>query len=201
MNKRSEILMSASDVFMRYGVKSVSMDDLAREMGISKKTIYQVFKDKNELVEEIIRVKLQEDQTACQTKAIETSNAIEALMGVIMMVSERMSVIHPSVFYDLQKYHPNAWKLVSEHQSTFVYQMISSNIERGRSENIYRENFDVELVSKMYILVVDSIARRELTLENESDISRLLQQGIHLLIMGMSTDKGIKILNSQFPNT
>ncbi len=136
LEKRDEILESVAKVFMNYGIKSVSMDDLARELGISKKTIYQFFKDKNDLIESVLKQRLSEDKQSCLHIKEEAINAIDSLLKVMTMVAQNTSHIHPSVFYDLQKYHPNAHKMIEDHQKTFVLDMIITNIERGRSEGV-----------------------------------------------------------------
>lgn len=195
MDKREDILLGATRVFMSYGIKSVTMDDLARELGISKKTIYQFFKDKNELIETLLDEKLNQDQGTCDQMRMDSVNAIDALYKVISMIATNMSQIHPSVFYDLQKYHPGAMKKIDAHQQDFVSEMIKGNIVRGRTEGVYREDFDVEVVAQIYIRVVDSIVRREKITSESLNFSELFKEAIHFMITGMSTPKGIEFLN------
>ncbi len=176
------------------------MDDLARELGISKKTIYQYYSDKNALVETILLKKLEEDQKACQQFIQESTNAIQAFMNVISMVVETMGQIHPSVFYDLQKYHPNAFKIMKDHQVNFVTGMIQKNVYRGIEEGVYRSELDPGVISRIYVHVVDGIIRREIETVNNKTFSEFFTEAIQFMIHGMVTEKGRNFLKSQINN-
>jgi len=118
--KKLEILERAAAVYMKYGIKSVTMDDLARELGISKKTIYKFFSDKNELVSAIISMKVEMEQAVCSGCAQHAENAIESMMSVTKVVTENIGNINPTVFYDLEKYHSEAWGVIEKHKWSFV---------------------------------------------------------------------------------
>ena len=123
--KRLEILERVSIIYMKYGIKSITMDDLARELAISKKTIYRYFKDKNQLVHSIIEMKIKMDQAICTNNAQQSISAIEEMFSVMRFVMENIGNINPTVFYDLQKYHPHTWKVIEDHKWIFVLNMIT----------------------------------------------------------------------------
>jgi AcrR family transcriptional regulator len=200
MDKKEEILVHSAKVFMAYGFKSVTMDDLARELGVSKKTIYQYFKDKNELIETLIRLNLEADKTMCAQIKSFADNAIESMMKVIKKIGENMNGVHPSIFYDLQKYHPKSWKLIDEHQKKFVTQLLLDNVERGRSEGLYRLDFDAEIVAKMYVKCTDAVVKKEIESATHNDFAHALKEVIHFMIVGMATPKGLEYLNKQIQN-
>ena len=138
--KKLEILERASAVYMKFGIKSVTMDDLSRELGVSKKTIYKYFADKNDLVKLIIEMKVQMDQAVCINCSNQSENAIEDLINVSKFVIEHVGNVNPTVFYDLQKHYKDAWNIIEKHKWEFVLSMIKDNIERGIKEGIYREH-------------------------------------------------------------
>lgn len=198
MDKKSEILAGAAGLYLKLGIKSVSMDDLARELGISKKTIYQFFTDKNSLVESVLAMKLNHDQETCCGMIEASENAIQSLINVISVIIGNLGQIHPSVFYDLQKYHQSAFKLLQEHQSGFVLTMIRNNIIRGQNEGLYRKEIDEDLISRIYVHMVSGIIRQEIQSAKGKDFSKTLEEAILFMINGLSTPTGVQYLNSQF---
>ena len=127
-SKKIEILEKATQVFLKYGIKSVTMDDMARELAMSKKTLYNYFSDKNDLVVQIITMKTQYDQQKCQAVKKDANNAIDELFEISAYVSVMMQNIHPSVFYDLKKFHPEASEILHKHKWDFVKKMILENL-------------------------------------------------------------------------
>jgi AcrR family transcriptional regulator len=190
MEKREEIILLASKVFMECGIKSVSMDDLARRFGVSKKTIYAHFKDKNELIESILEEHLSIEENECTQIQNESINAVEALLTIFSKVGRNLGSIHPSVFYDLQKYHPKAWQRVEAHSNVFVQGTIFANLERGRKEGLYRFDFDSNLISVLFVQVMDSIVKREIKSEEPMEIGQVFQEVIDFLIQGLLSDMG-----------
>jgi AcrR family transcriptional regulator len=197
MEKREEIMQNATVVFMRFGIKSVTMDDLARELGISKKTIYQHFKDKNNLIESIIQKRLDKDQRECVSIRDNSLNAIDSLNRVISMVAENLGSIHPSVFYDLQKYHPKANQVLNNHKNSFVLDFIHNNILRGIKEGYYRSDFDVEIVSNVYVRMTDSVITGEILNSDKKNLQTIYQEVIAFMIHGLISDKGREYVQSK----
>lgn len=195
VDKRQEILNRSAEVFMKYGIKSVSMDELARELGMSKKTLYQHVKDKNDLVASIIKQRLDQDQDMCMSLIQESENAIGSLIKIITTIIETMSQIHPSVFYDLQKYHEDAWQHIENHEQEFVMQVLRRNVERGMNEGLYRNDIDPDLVAQLYVLVVDAVIKREIN--STLRFEKVFVEVLHFFITGMCSEAGKKILNEQ----
>lgn len=194
--KKLELLERAGTVFMKYGLKSVTMDDLCREIGVSKKTIYKYFEDKNDLVVTIIQAKIEMDKQACTVCANSAENAIESLINISKIVLEQLGNVNPSVFLDLRKHYPAAWKLVNEHKWKFVLDNIRENIIRGKSENLYRENLNPEIISRYYVSSMDSIMDGEVYPEFKTD--EILTEILRFHIRGLANDDGINYLKEHF---
>ncbi|MBI2260035.1 MAG: TetR/AcrR family transcriptional regulator [Flavobacteriia bacterium] len=194
-SKKNEIIEKAGSVFMKYGIKSVTMDDIARELIISKKTLYQYFEDKNDLVIEIIKNKTLSDKCICDDTSKNAKNAIEELFEVSKYVSQMMSGIHPSIFFDLKKFHPEAWKIIYNHKWDFVYQLILQNIERGISEGLYRNDVHKEIVAFFYVSTTDLIADSDFLYKNKFTSDEIFKENILFHLHGLMNEKGKEIFN------
>src|SRR3978361_709860 len=114
------IIQGGEELFLQAGIKSVTMDDIARHLGISKKTIYLFFKDKNELVMALVKKKLQEDEDQMSEIISNSGNVIESMINMMKCSEEIFSRINPIVIHDMQKYHPDAWKQFQNFKSKVV---------------------------------------------------------------------------------
>ena len=195
-----EILERASAVYMKYGIKTVTMDDLARELGISKKTIYKYFDDKNDLVRSIIEMKVSMDAAICVNCMQNSENAIDDLFNLSKLVVEHFSNINPAVFYDLRKYHPDAWGVMEKHKWEFVQSMIQENVERGIKENIYRKSLHPEIMSRLYVSSTDAILNSNIFPWPEFKFQEVFIEMIHFQLYGMVNDEGRKYLKQKLQN-
>lgn len=196
-DKKTEIINNSSDLFMRYGVKAVTMDDLAKHLGVSKKTFYKYFKDKNDLVLHILNAKIAEDKIVCKECIDSSENAIDELIMISKFVSEMFSGVHSSVFYDLRKYHRNAWDVIDDHKNGFVKKQIRNNIERGLEENLYRQNINKDVVSTVYIASMNSVFDGETFNDLKLNLSEILLELIRFQIRGMVNENGLNYLKER----
>jgi AcrR family transcriptional regulator len=190
--KQFEIVEKSALVFLKFGIRAVTMDDLARELGMSKKTIYKYFSDKDELVKTIIQLKTQGDRELCVIACQQAENAIDEMIRISEFVSEMLKDVHSSVFFDLQKYHRESWEIMEDHKNTFVRNQIKGNIERGIKEGIYRENGDPDILSKAYVATMGALFDGATFPSNEYKFSKVLNQIIRFQIRGLANEKGLK---------
>ena len=141
------ILIAAEKLFMKFGMRSVTMDDIAKHLGISKKTIYANFKDKNELVVQLVTHKLKADQYHMEQFPLKAANAIEEVFFVMDFLKENLAGINPIVFLDLEKYHKDAHKLMMDFHQNFIFNSVKAGLERGIKENIFRENINIDILA------------------------------------------------------
>ncbi len=137
MELQERILLKGDELFRRHGIRSITMDDIAKQLGVSKKTIYQHFPDKDELVIEMTKLNIQrhfdEVEKCCGPASI---NAIAEMFAVNNSVGEMIRSFNPIMFYDLQKYHPKAWLKFREFRNKYVLTKITDNIKRGIEEGL-----------------------------------------------------------------
>lgn len=196
--KKIEILTKASAIFMRFGIKSVTMDDVARELGISKKTIYQYFKDKDALVTEIIIAKTQHDRGECNLVKDQSGNAIDEMFGISKMIISKISSLNPSVFYDLKKYHPKAWDIMNNHRWEFVHKSIKDNIKRGIEEGLYRDDMNPNVISRINVSMIDTVFNGKTFPVSEYKYDEVFEEMFRFQIHGMANEKGLKYLMSNY---
>ncbi len=192
--KEIELLMASMELFMKYGIKSLTMDDISRNLGISKKTLYQFVSDKKDLVKKGMKLMV-EGEKEMMGEVIENSGtAIDELIGTTRCVSKELGEIHPSVIFDLQKYHPQAWKIMEDHKMNFIYEMMLENLKRGIKEGYYRENINPLVIANIYMGMVDSMLNPENPINKIVSIDKLHIEIIRYHIKGIANEKGIELL-------
>ncbi len=157
LETRDYIIGEADRLFCQFGFKSVTMDDIAKHLGMSKKTIYQHFTDKDELVNILIRQKL--EAQSCQTDELArvAENAVQEILFVITNINDLLSNINAKLFFDLQKYHPKAWMMFRDFREKKMQQAILINIERGMREGLYRKEIKADIITRMRLEQVDLV--------------------------------------------
>lgn len=145
-----ELIAEAGKIFWTYGIRSVTMDDLATRMGISKKTLYQYVSDKNDLVDKVLDHVLNEFKEHV-AKASQGVNAIDELFNINSAVSVRLKNLHPSIHFDLEKYHPTAFRHMMETRRRDVRNITEKNLRRGIEEGLYRNDLNIAIISKLYV--------------------------------------------------
>lgn len=148
MEIADRIKQKAHDLLMQYGIRSVSMDDIATSLGMSKKTIYQYFSDKDELVEAVIKDKIECNQADCLKDKHTAKDAIHEVFLAIEMMQEMFANMNPSIITDMEKFHPKTYALFHQHKYNFLYKVFKENIERGMAEELYRPDINAEILIK-----------------------------------------------------
>jgi AcrR family transcriptional regulator len=190
--KLQELLKKAKDVFMRCGLKSVTMDDVSRELGISKKTLYQHVSDKSDLIMKSVEEDLTENKSRVEEVMMKDQNAIEQLLEVNKVVSEKMKQMHPSIIFDMQKYYPEAWSLIAEHRQKFVVEIIQRNLELGIKEGLYRQDINVKLIARLYTSKMEIMTNEMLFHSGEFNQEAVFQEFLKYHFFGVLNEKGKK---------
>jgi len=143
METKERILLKAQELFQQYGIRSVTMDEIAAQLGISKKTIYQLFADKHELVDAVAEIHFNDNRSRCLRGKKEARNAIEEVFLTVDMVQELLSEVSATVFYDLEKFHPKTFAKFQEQQNKYLFRTLKNfnknNVpnSRGTAKNTF----------------------------------------------------------------
>jgi AcrR family transcriptional regulator len=193
---QQEIIIAAFKQFKLLGFKSVTMDDIVRKIGISKKTLYELFKDKDELVLECIKYMLNDNQAQTE-KALKSSiNAIDQAINILMIMEKMIRGMNPVCYLDLQRFYPSAAKYLNDHKESFMFQCISDNLKQGIEEGFYREDIDIEIISRFRMESALIVFQHDLFPQESYDIVKVNTQIFAHYIYGIASSKGHKMIES-----
>jgi len=162
MDEKVDRLLSESlRLFKKNGIRSVSMDDIAKELGMSKKTIYQYVENKTELIEKVLNYLREKESTACLEGDISSMNAIDILLSASRNVSKQLKDLNPINSFELQKYYPMIWREFVVKKRDHVFEVIKQNFTQGIAEGIYRNDLNVDLVARLYIQKLEDVHNPE----------------------------------------
>jgi TetR/AcrR family transcriptional regulator, cholesterol catabolism regulator len=194
METAERIKQKADELVMQYGIRSVSMDDIAAALGMSKKTIYQSFADKDELVEAIIADKITYSQDCCMRDKSAAKDAIHEVFLAIDMMQEMFQNMNPTVLYDMEKFHPAAFKLFLQHKYQFLHKVVSENIKRGIREEVYRSEFDVEVMVKARLECMMLPFDQRVYPKGKFNLVEVETQLTEHFLFGLASQKGYKLI-------
>lgn len=151
METSKKIADKAHALFIRYGIRSISMDDIAADLGISKKTIYQFYSNKDSLVEALVDKAIGKHTFRCKALMEKSDDAIIELYFLLGYAREFYNILNPAIIYDLKKKYVSAYKKLEDHKSVFLHQTFKASIERGIKMGLYRDDFDIDLITRFFI--------------------------------------------------
>ncbi len=184
-------------LFFRYGIKSLTMDEVAAELGISKKTLYQFVESKDDLVLKVLKHHVLGRKNQCLNMSSAAANAIEEIFVVLESNTKEMSQMKANIVNDLQKYHREAWLMIQRFHHEFVLKMILENIVRGREEGLYRENFDIVIVAKLHLGTGFLLFDEQLFPDAASQRVTLFKEFMMHFLHGIVSSKGLTYLKKK----
>lgn len=194
MEVKERILLKADELFNRYGIRSVSMDDIAAGLGMSKKTLYQYYTDKEELVDAVFSTAMETNRKSCLEDHAVAENAVHEVFIAFDRVRDMFANMNPSVLYDLEKYHPLVFKKFSEYKNGFLYSLIRANIERGIGEEVYRPDVNVEVLTRFRIFSIMLAFNPEAFPNSRNNVVQIEEQLFEHFLYGLTTAKGVKLI-------
>lgn len=194
MEIQDRIAAKANDLFLRYGIRSISMDEIASQLGISKKTIYQFYTDKDSLVEKVVENMLSDNKQECVLTKDKSENPVHEFFIALNMVQDLLRVMNPTLMYDLQKYHPGAHKKLIDHQDKFLYKLIRENIEEGINQQLYRPEIKIEIIARFRIATVFTTFNLDLFPSGKYNLPEVMEETTIHFLYGITTLKGQKLI-------
>jgi hypothetical protein len=193
--KEIAIIEQVNQVYLKRGMKSVTMDDMAKELHISKKTLYKYVKNRAELVKKSTCFHVKKEQKLVEEIQSKNLNPIQETREIAGFIIDTLSKVNPVVHYDLEKYFPDSWELLNEYFSGFVYTSILTNLENGQKLGVYRDNFSAEIIAKIFISKLDAIFDASLFPPEKFTFAQVYIDFIQHHLYGIVSEKGSKILN------
>ena len=190
----------AEELFFTYGLKSVSMDDIAREAGISKKTIYQSFDDKNAVVKAVITKLVEQQRTELEASLTSSQNAIHEIILISESLQSLVAKIKPVMLYDLSKYFPECWKLKKSFKEENLKTSILNNLKTGVKGGLYRNDLDLEIICQFGLIQFSSFFDPDSYPANKFRIHTVLNRITELYLYGICSPKGQAITKKYLDN-
>lgn len=197
IDKGTEIIAKVSALLMQYGIKSMTMDDISRQLGISKKTLYQYVSDKNDLVVKVMSAIVAAEKHVANSLCEANPNAIDMVFELTKEMSQKFGQTHPSIHYDLQKYHPEAWEIFTDFKESFIADCMKDNIERGIEQGLYRSNIDPFIISRVYTAKVEFCFDGVTFPPSKYDFSKIHLEMMRYHVRGIASDKGLEYLKEK----
>lgn len=194
MTESNKIVLKTRDLFLRFGFKSVTMNDISRHLGISKKTLYQYVENKDDLISRVVKSYILEETSDLQDIQRDGENAIDEMVRLSRHWNRMLQKTHPSAVYDLRKYYRSAWNIIEKFRKEYAHDMILKNIKRGVNEGLYRNDINPDVISKLYMGMSEVILNDSYFPFPEYNPGELHKDYIHYHIRGLATTEGLKVL-------
>tara|TARA_B110000090_G_scaffold206273_1_gene255435 strand:+ start:98 stop:718 length:621 start_codon:yes stop_codon:yes gene_type:complete len=194
---KQKILEKSNELFLNLGVKSVTMDEIATALGVSKKTIYKYFTNKTDLVDAVTGLMFDAICNSIDEICARKLNPIDELFFIKRAVLEHLNDEKSSPVYQLQKYYPKIYASLKQKQFHMMHKTIQDNLERGIQSGLFRESIDKDFISRMYFNGMVGIKDQELFPLKKYSMNTLMDYYLEYHLRGISTEKGIKQLENQ----
>tara|TARA_B100000949_G_C14149687_1_gene394234 strand:+ start:129 stop:734 length:606 start_codon:yes stop_codon:yes gene_type:complete len=191
---KEKILQTAANMFLTYGFKSVTMDEISRELGISKKTIYSHFANKTKLVEAVTLYLFEIISTGIDNIVKQNLNVIEEIYVIRNFVSKHLKDEKSSPIHQLQKYYRKIYHDLHSRRLAIMDQCVVSNLQRGIGTGIYRADINVPIISRLYYMGMTVIKNEEMFPPAEFPLSEVTNHYLDYHLRAISTEKGLEIL-------
>lgn len=188
------IVEKAQELFFRYGLKSVTMDDIASNLGASKKTIYQYFKDKDHLVDAVVQKEIEKDMHECTSIACSCDNTIQEVYRGFEMLQEMLTTMNPAIIFEMQKYHPEAYKKMNALKNKFLVNIIKENLLKGIKEGYYREDINVEVMARFRVESIFLGFNPDVFMQGKLTLLQVEMELMEHFLFGICTPKGQKLI-------
>lgn len=197
---RREVVAAAERRFNRHGFKSVTMDDIARELGRSKKTLYQVVANKQELIDLVLDHDMARDDALVQQARDESADAVDEMLRIARYFTAQMRETSPAAIYDLQKYYRPCWERLDAHHNGKMIEHVRANLRRGQAEGLYRDDLHRELIAHLFVAAPQAFMDGERFPLEQHEWETILGQFIRYHLSGIVNARGRALLDDYLDN-
>ncbi len=195
METRERILLKAHELFHKYGIRQITMDEIASQLGMSKKTIYSSFADKDELVDAVAQIHIKQNTESCECDRLKAENAVHEIFLAMDMVQEMFATMNPTVLFDLEKYHHKSYLKFSKHKNEYMYKIVFNNLKRGIEETLYRTEINLEILSKFRIETMFLPFNIDVFTPGKYSLGKIELEIMEHFLYGIVTAKGQKLIS------
>ncbi len=201
MEQKETILNQARTLFFLFGIKSISMDDIALKLGMSKKTIYQYFTDKQDLLSTIIDQFIGEHHESTCHLIDQKLDAMETFQSMANLALEYTKDLRPAFLYDLQKYYRPYWDKFLHFKNESILEETKNLLTRGKAQGLFLENMNVDLAAKLHICCIDEIISVRHPNHGITEMHLLIEEYMYMFLRGIASEKGLKRIDELYNKT
>ena len=194
MEARERILLKAHELFNRFGFRRVTMDEIALKTGMSKKTIYQSFENKDEIVDAVVEEHIKKNSAVCEMHTKNAENAVHEIFLNIETIQELVAEMNPTVFEDLEKYFPAVFIKMYQHKNEYFSKKVKDNLINGINEGLYRKELNIDIITKLRIETVFLPFRQEIFPYGKFNLGEVQKEILEHYLYGLCTPEGQKLI-------
>jgi len=196
METKQRIIQEATVLYLRLGIRSVSMDDISTQLGISKKTLYQHFEDKDQLVDVVLQERVKNMQVETLQTVDSATNAIEEIFNTMDMMVKHSRNMNPMVLFDLQKYHFLSFQKFLTYKNDFLLKIISNNLKKGVEEGFYRSDIKIDILAKFRLETLMIGFNMDAFPTEKYNVTEVSLVIIENFLYGLATEKGFNMIET-----
>lgn len=197
-DKVQGILGHVSKLYHRYGIKSVTMDDVARHLCISKKTLYEYFQDKKDLVTQVLNSEHSFHCAVFDEIMQRKLNAIEELFEIYKSIKRMIQDYNPSMDYDIRKYYPDLYTRVRETRQSAMLSNTLANMKKGKKEGLYRKDLNADIIARLHMFRIENMVEAELFSADELNSFEVFHEIFVYHLQGIMSDRGRDFFEKNF---
>jgi AcrR family transcriptional regulator len=197
-DKTLRILEQVTRLYHRYGIKSVTMDDVATHLSISKKTLYEHFADKEDLVRNIVLLDYNKRNKFFIEIRKKKLNAIEELFEVYRMINSMFRDYNASMEYDIHKYYPDLFSKVKDIRRKQMYETMYNNMNKGKREGLYRKDLNSKIIARLHVFKVENMFDNEIFTMEELSSVKVFNEVFVYHMQGIMSEKGRSFFDRNF---
>ncbi|MFQ3351880.1 MAG: AcrR family transcriptional regulator [Candidatus Marivariicella framensis] len=192
---KEKIIIKATELFLSIGFKSVTMDDLAQSMGISKKTIYQFFKNKNHLISLCMKTLQKGVVKSFKQISINANNPIIELFQIKKEAMKVLGNTETAPQFQLQKFYPEIYQELKGREFDLVRDVFQESLKKGIKSGYYREEINIDFITRIYINGMRGVRDINLFPLHEFKLEKVIEDFLEYHVRAISTNKGLILLN------
>jgi AcrR family transcriptional regulator len=194
MKVQQQILKGAEELFFRYGLKSITMDDIAKYLGMSKRTIYENYPTKDSIVSALLMAHREKTMNDIESNRKTSKNAIEEIIMTMHQMKDMSDMMNPRLLFELKKFHPKVWQEFQDFKHKVIMQCVADNMKHGIKQGIYRKNIDVPALSRLRVEQIEMAWNPEIFPPAQHDITKTQLVFLDHFLHGIANIKGHQLI-------
>lgn len=195
--KKKGIITRTLDLFAKRGIKSCTMGEVCKFQRISKKTLYKYFRDKDDLVQSCMSFELERTDNGVKNIMAKGLNAIDESFEISRFVIDNVSDLNPNLFFELENYYPEAFKMYEDHQDECVRVSIYDNLKKGIKEGLYRADLNIDIVVSIYLTILYNLLSAKMVNTKNYSFKEIYRELFIYHTHGISSPKGLEYLQTK----